>query len=292
MSRNALLAALAVVAGAIASPAAPAAPPVAAQEQPAGGNGSVECTTAAGVLGYGDPAFSDDFTTFDEQRWMAYSGPSEHQEGRFEASGGGRRLREQITVADGILTITGLPNGDTAGMSTERSHLQQYGLWEARVKLPANAVDYHSVLLLMAGGQELDFVEAMEPTGRQVGGFLHLASGRDQGRVTLQDNDWHNWAVEWTPERIRLYLDGHVWREVAASSRVEIPTGEASMSIQLDWFPDDPGDTGTAALAVDWVRVYAARAGDAAAGATPGCADRCANGASRATSGPSPEWPS
>ena len=37
--------------------------------------------------------------------------------------------REQISVADGVMTITGLPNGDTAGMSTDRSYRQRYGLW-------------------------------------------------------------------------------------------------------------------------------------------------------------------
>jgi beta-glucanase (GH16 family) len=234
-------------------------------------------STAAAALGYTNVAFSDDFASFDEQKWMVYSGPSEHQYGQFTAAGGGQRTREQISVADGVMKITGLPNGNTAGMNTERSHEQQYGLWEARVKLPAAQFNYHSVLILMAGGTELDFMEAMEPTGRTVNGFMHLPSGDDNGEVTLADNEWHNWAIEWTPDRLRLYLDGQKWHETAAGA--QIPTGPGHMTIQLDWFPQDhgPDRTGTAELSVDWVNIYRPPAGQAGTGATPaGGADNCA----------------
>lgn len=229
--------------------------------------------TAAGALGYATPAFSDDFTTFDEQKWMVYGGPSEHRYGQFPAQGGGRRTREQISVADGVMTITGLPNGDTAGMSTDRSYRQRYGLWEVRAKLPSDAVNYHSVLMLMAGGTELDFAEAMEPTGRKIDAFLHLPGGEQNGSVTLSDNDWHNWAIEWTAEGISLYLDGRKWHETTGGPH--IPSGDGVMTIQLDWFPVDEGreNTGTAELAVDWVRIYAPRPAQAAgtSGDDQGC---------------------
>jgi Glycosyl hydrolases family 16 len=229
--------------------------------------------TAAEALGYTTPAFSDDFTTFDEQKWLVYGGPSEHRYGQFPAQGGGRRTREQISVADGVMTITGLPNGDTAGMSTDRSYRQRYGLWEARVELPSNAVNYHSVFMVMAGGTELDFAEAMEPTGRKIDAFLHLPGGEQNGSVTLSDNDWHNWAIEWTAEGISLYLDGRKWHETTRGPH--IASGDGAMTIQLDWFPVDQGreNTATTELAVDWVRIYAPRPAQAAgtSGDEQGC---------------------
>jgi Glycosyl hydrolases family 16 len=288
------LAALVLIAGSLTPAVASAAPAQEPSAEQSDGNGEQCATgsgqTAAAALGYGEPAFEDDFNSFDEQKWMVYSGPSEHRNGQFEAEGGGLRTREQISVSDdGIMTIRGLPNGHTAGMSTEESHRQQYGLWEARVKLPAEAVNYHSVLILMAGGSELDFMEVMEPTGRRVDGFLHLPGGDDNGRVTLSDNDWHNFAIEWTPERISLHLDGRKWHETGEGA--EIPTGDGHMTIQLDWFPSDqgPDNTGTADLSVDWVRIYEASDGqppsdgDGGDGGGDGgggqdCAQPCASG--------------
>lgn len=223
-------------------------------------------TTAAEALGYQEPAFADDFDAFDENRWTVYTGPSAHVPGQFEPVEGGQRTREQISVADGVLTITGLPNGDTGGISTEGSHLQQYGLWEARVRLPAGATDYHSVLILLTGDAdsdtdfaELDFMEVMDPAGRRVDGFLHTPGGEDHGQVTLQDNGWHNWAIEWTPDgQVRLYLDGELWHE---GQGIDVPEGPGPMTIQLDWFPGDEGETAEARLQVDWVRIYEARTG-------------------------------
>jgi hypothetical protein len=228
--------------------------------------------TAAEALGYTTPAWSEDFDTYSEDRWMTYGGPSEHTPGEFTPTGGGERKREQITTADGVMTITGLPNGDTAGMSTEADggHAQQYGLWEARVKLPAGATDYHSVMILMVGAAEIDFMEDMDPAGRSVDGFLHTPGGEGHGNVTMEDNDWHNWAIEWTPEYMRLYLDGEMWHESRMGEEIDVPAEPGIMTIQLDWFPSDDGETATAEFQVDWVRIYEQQGGGADTGEDAG----------------------
>jgi glycosyl hydrolase family 16 len=218
------------------------------------GAGTGTGPTAAEALGYTTPVFSDEFDTYSETDWMVYGGPSEHTPGEFTPTGGGERKREQITTAGSVMTVTGLPNGDTAGMNTE--HTQTYGLWEARVKLPADAVDYHSVMILMIGACEIDWMEDMDAAGREVDGFLHTPGGEGHGHVTMEDNDWHNWAIEWTAEHMRLYLDGEMWHESTMGGDIDCPVEAGEMTIQLDWFPSDEGETGTAELQVDWVNIY------------------------------------
>jgi Glycosyl hydrolases family 16 len=280
-----VLVALALVTATL-SPAAPAAAaprgvggPV--QNQPQGPQGQEgqgqECPTgtgrtAAASLGYRNAVFTDDFEgdadDLDSQ-WMRYaSDRARHEPGVFDAQPGGSRDPNQVRVAGGVLTITGTPEGRTGGMSTEESHVQAYGLWEARVRLPADAADYHSVMMVLAGSganlAEMDFMEVEEPSGRVVNGHLHLPpegeAGDVDGSAPVQDNDWHNWAIEWTPERITLYRDGVRWLQTRDGAD-NIPRERGHMTIQLDWFPGDEGETAEARLQVDWVRIYEARNG-------------------------------
>jgi hypothetical protein len=84
-------------------------------------------TTAAENFNWGDPlAASDDFTTgtIDTTKWSIYNGPGH--------DGNGRRLPARVAIVNGILTITGLANGDTAGLAHKLD--QQYGRWEIRVR--------------------------------------------------------------------------------------------------------------------------------------------------------------
>jgi hypothetical protein len=92
-----------------------------------GAGGGTGDGTAATAFNWGTPdASSDDFTSgvIDTAKWGIYSGPGH--------AGNGRRLPARVAIVNGVLTITGLENGDTGGL--EHKLDQQYGRWEIRVR--------------------------------------------------------------------------------------------------------------------------------------------------------------
>jgi hypothetical protein len=92
-----------------------------------GGPGTTDPTTAAGVFGWGAPLpSSDEFTsgTLDPAKWVVYSGAG--------YNGNGARLPARVNIVGGVLTITGLTNGDSGGLAHKLN--QQYGRWEIRVR--------------------------------------------------------------------------------------------------------------------------------------------------------------
>ncbi|MBC3189877.1 glycoside hydrolase family 16 protein [Pseudonocardia sp. C8] len=213
---------------------------------------TTEGTTAAAKLGWGDPVRTDDFTD-GASGWNVYDGPGH--------AGNGRRTPDAVSVADGILTITGDADGNTAGMAwTEGS--QQYGRWEGRVKAPASDPSYNALLLLwptaenFPEGGEIDFMEMMDPSRQKTNIFVHYGADNSQidGAVDVDATEWHNWAVEWTPERITAYLDGEPWFET--TDQAVQPPGPMHLCIQLDWFPKG-GSVQESVMHVDWVRQYA-----------------------------------
>ena len=218
----------------------------------AGGDVTAEGTTAAATQGWGEPVRTDDFTD-GTSGWSIYDGPGH--------AGNGRRTPDAVSVSDGVLTITGDAEGNTAGMAwTDGS--RQYGGWEGRVKAPASDPSYNALLLLwptaenFPEGGEIDFMEMMDPSRQTTNIFVHYGADNSQidGSVDVDATEWHNWAVEWTPERITAYLDGEQWFETTDPS-VQ-PPGPMHLAIQLDWFPKG-GSVQESAMHVDWVRQYA-----------------------------------
>jgi Glycosyl hydrolases family 16 len=224
---------------------APAAPAPAAPA-PSTGTG----TTAAQVFGWGTPNRSDDFTAGLSQ-WGLYDGAGH--------DGNGRRTPKAISVANGIMTITGSANGDTGGMAWGQG--QKYGRWEARVRSAPGDEDYHPVILLWPSaenwpvGGEVDWMEISDPARQSADTFLHYGRNNDQvqGSVKVDATQWHNWAVEWTPQGVTTFLDGKSWWSTRNTSI--LPPGPMHMTIQLDNF----GGSGLkpSQMQVDWVRQYA-----------------------------------
>jgi hypothetical protein len=219
-------------------------------QEPAAGSGS-EGTTAAAVHGWGTPNREDDFTGGTEQ-WDIYDGPGH--------AGEGKRSPSAVTVQNGILTITGDSTGTTAGMAWNPG--QKYGRWEGRVRAPASDPSYNALLLLWPDaedfpvGGEIDFMEMLDHTRQATDIFIHYGEDNSQvnGQVEIDGTEWHNWAVEWTPEAITAYVDGEEWYRSTDTSI--FPPGPMHLCIQLDWFPE--GDTPQeSTMHVDWVRQYA-----------------------------------
>lgn len=222
-------------------------------------------TTAASTLGWGRPDRSAEFTDPAElDAWGVYDGPGH--------AGNGRRTPDAVSVADGLLTITGTPDGDSGGMAWAGG--RKFGRWEACVRSPKAAPDYHSVLLLWPDaenwpvGGEVDFMEIGDPERQNVEMFLHYGADnrQEQGSVDIDATQWHAWAVEWTPQRITAYVDGRKWFETAETGH--FPPGPMHMTVQLDNFGGDLAAGGT--QIVDWARQYPVDGSPGPAAAEPG----------------------
>ena len=207
--------------------------------------------TAAARYGWDDLVARDDFSGSElHPSWGAYDSAGN--------SGEGVRSPRQISLRNGVLRMTGTPDGTTAGMAWR--HPQKYGRWETRARFPAGCGCYHPVLILWpaddpwpAGG-EIDYAEVFDGPRQELNFFLHYGADNRQLHATRQVDmtRWHNFAVEWTPDHVTGYLDGEPYFHT--NRRDVLPPGRMNQTIQLDWFPGPTA--GGASLEVDWVAMY------------------------------------
>lgn len=244
------------------APTTPAPAPTAMPTPTASVPAPVDTTSmsAADKFGWGTPiaAGSDEFNYVgvpDSTKWNNYDTSGHH--------GNGRRMKAQSTVNGSVLTQIGLPNGDTGYLSSKYRPGTMYGKWETRMKTNARDSEYHPVLLLWpdAGGNsttedEVDYAEGTNDTSKMKF-FLHYG---DAGSTTqtsaekvIDTTQWHNYAVEWSPEGVKGYIDGVLW--FTDTNPDHNPNQPMHQSIQLDWFPD--GSTlNQSEMQVDWSRTY------------------------------------
>jgi hypothetical protein len=241
------------------------------------GTGTGTGSTAAERHGWGTPDRVDDFSGGADQ-WNIYDGPGH--------AGQGTRSPSAVSLQDGILTITGDSSGTTAGMAWNPG--QKYGRWEGRVKAPASDPSYNALLLLWPDaenfpvGGEIDFMEMMDSERRRTDTFIHYGADNSQvnGQVQVDATEWHNWALEWTPDAITAYVDGEEWYRTTDTSI--FPPGPMHLCIQLDWFPKG-GTPEESVMHVDWVKQYSLDAGSDSGGGDSGGGD--SGGRSRNDSG-------
>ena len=205
---------------------------------------------AALKLGWG-AATGDEFTGGGlGANWSAYDGPGH--------DGAGRRTPDAVSVENGNLVIRGDSQGNTGGIAWGDS--QKYGKWEMRAKFPKGDKQYHPVLLLWPSeapwpeGGEVDFAET-NSAADEVSFFLHHGSSNEQKveKKALDLTQWHNYAVEWTPDGIRGFVDGVQYFESTDPST--LPPGPMHATIQLDYFPDG-GSPQPSEMQVAWMRQY------------------------------------
>ncbi|WP_211223829.1 glycoside hydrolase family 16 protein [Pseudonocardia asaccharolytica] len=193
----------------------------------------------------------DEFNGGLSGRWVKYDGAGH--------AGNGRRSAGAISVENGSLVIRGDSNGTTGGMAWAEG--QRYGKWEMRAKFPAGDRQYHPVLILWPTdmgwpeGGEVDFAETTSASN-DVSFFLHYGSSNQQkyAKKALDITQWHNYAVEWTPQGITGYIDGVPW--FSSSDPSTLPPGKMHPTIQLDYFPNG-GSPKPSEMYVDWMRIYA-----------------------------------
>lgn len=224
---------------------APAAGPVGGAVQVAGQG--VQAALAKGWSAIGGDEFAGGGLGKD---WTAYDG-----EGH---DGQGRRTPDAVSVENGNLVIRGDSEGNTGGIAWGTP--RKYGKWEMRARFPAGDKQYHPVLLLWPSevgwpeGGEIDFAETTSAS-KDVSFFLHYGSSNSQkdAKQNLDITQWHNYAVEWTPDAIVGYIDGKEW--FRSTDPETQPPGPMHATIQLDYFPDGGSPT-PSEMQVAWMRQY------------------------------------
>jgi hypothetical protein len=182
-----------------------------------------------------------------------------------------------ISVTNGIMTMrlhtnsAGVPqvcapepkiNGATADKA------QLYGRYEVRFR--ADAVDgYKTAWLLCPRSEvwprdgEIDFVEG-DLLGT-IGAFMNRQNGtsggdQDEFRSTARYPDWHTVALEWTPNRLQVFLDGVALRTTTGADRVtsRIPNTPMRTVLQTETELNGtyPPRTAVARVQVDYFKAW------------------------------------
>ena len=186
-------------------------------------------------------------------------------------------IKEDYTGADGIAR-----HYTSARMQTKGLFSQQYGRFEARIKIPKGQGMWPAFWMLgnnidTAGWPACGEIDIMENIGKEpsiVHGTLHAPGYPPEGYTaayTLPNgqsfaDDFHVFAVEWEPQQIRLYVDGGLY---ATDTKTGSPQPNSwpfdgppffllmNLAVGGDW-PGNP-DTTTQfpqQMLVDYVRVY------------------------------------
>jgi beta-glucanase (GH16 family) len=158
-----------------------------------------------------------------------------------------------------------------------------YGRFEARLRLPEGDGLWPAFWLYptkgVYGGHpksgEIDIAEFITRLPNRVWGVIHsqAPNGKHVVQAATHDHsaplsaDFHVYAAEWTPTRIRFYFDGRLFHETKPWPQMKgkPPTAPfdqpffllLNLSVGGDWAgPPNAKTTFPATFLVDWVRVY------------------------------------
>lgn len=210
---------------------------------------------AAVTRNWGPVKASDEFLYTgkpDSTKWGVYNGPGH--------AGKGKRSPTAMSVAGGVLTVTGNSQGVTGGMASKFG-VQKYGRWEARMRIGNNDSQYHPVLILWptigwTNGTcwELDYAEGTGSLTKVNFFQHHKCGGQTSASKAIDMRQWHNYAINWNSSGVTGYIDGQVW--FANGNDSHSPNVRMFQTIQLDWFPKSGVTPKTSTMQVDWVRFY------------------------------------
>jgi len=194
---------------------------------------------------------------------------------------------------DGSLAITVLQekykgshgvarNYTSARLKTLGKFTQEYGRFEARIKIPRGQGIWPAFWMMgddvdKAGWPDCGEIDIMENIGKEPGlvhGTIHGPGYSGDEGVTapygLPDtqrfaDDFHIFAVEWEPRAIRFYVDDHLY---ATRTPADLPAGSKwvydhpfflllNVAVGGSW-PGNPDAASTypQTMLVDYVRVY------------------------------------
>lgn len=128
-------------------------------------------------------------------------------------------------------------------------------------------------------GAEYDFWELGGPDRTAAQAFMHFPSldGSDSQRQFTKDainsNDFHNYAIEWSPDSLVGYIDGVEWFRTsggATAARRNIQEAPGPMHLTLQFDPTSATGLQPGKMEVDWIRVYPLTPIDDGTTPTPG----------------------
>ncbi|HEU4994281.1 MAG TPA: glycoside hydrolase family 16 protein [Gemmatimonadaceae bacterium] len=237
--------------------------------------------------------------TFDRTRWTADTGG----DGFGNAERQFYTTRPENVALDGnghlVITAVAEPASSTyqcwygkclyssARLKTQGLFTRTYGRIEARIKLPRGQGIWPAFWMLgsdigVVGWPQSGEIDIMENIGREpaiVHGTLHGpgysgASGptrADTLKAGAYADDFHVFAVDWSPNVIRWYVDGRPYSHMTPA---HLPAGKRwvfdhpfflllNVAVGGEW-PGDPDAMSTypQQMIVDYVRVYAFKDGD------------------------------
>ena len=144
---------------------------------------------------------------------------------------------ENVTVENGVLIITAKQESldgksyTSARITTKGLLDQQYGRFEARIKLPVGkgifpafwmlGDDENGTLVWPEIG-EIDIMEYVGDKPTQVFGTIHGPGFSGAASISKKydllnsrfDNQFHVFGVEWSPNRINWYVDGDLYQSL------------------------------------------------------------------------------
>ena len=185
--------------------------------------------------------------------------------------------KESYTGADGVTR-----NYTSARLKTAGKFRQQYGRFEARIKIPGGQGTWPAFWMLgddfdkahWPGCGEIDIMENLGKEPATVYATIHgpgyCGDGGLESAYRLPGNqrfadDFHVFALEWEPDAIRFYVDKDLY---VTRTRADLPPGTKwvfdhsfflllNLAVGGDW-PGSP-DSSTIfprTMLVDYVRVY------------------------------------
>ncbi len=202
---------------------------------------------------------------------------------------------ENIYIEDGSLVLKPVKKVDENGNATYTSGRVNtqgkrdftYGLFEARVKVPTGK-GYLPAFWLMATDEnlygqwprcgEIDIMEVMGDSTDTAHGTVHYGNPHSQSQGTYKltegtfADEYHTFALEWEPGRLRWYIDGMLYHEendwhstTEGQGTVTYPAPFdqpfyviLNLAIGGSWvgYPDETTTFEDQAYVIDYVKVY------------------------------------
>ncbi|HVA15861.1 MAG TPA: glycoside hydrolase family 16 protein, partial [Stellaceae bacterium] len=184
------------------------------------------------------------------------------------------------SVSNGVLTLTAAPapaaiqpliNGYqyTSGeVNTSHSFSQTYGFFEMRAELPAGQGLWPAFWLLPENGSWPPEIDAMEMLGsnpttyytslHSTGSWGNEVNGGQANAVADTTTGFHTYGVDWEPNYITYYFDGHQVYQTPTPSDMNVPMYlTANLAVGGAWPGDVNGSTPMPAhMQIDFIRAY------------------------------------
>ena len=203
--------------------------------------------------------FEDDFdgNVVDATAWSEYNSPGN--------TGHGLRRPSAISLdGNGQLVISAqMEDGKivSGGMSNRLN--QTYGLYEFRVRTDPDPTSSMSGVVLTwpqsnrwpEDGENDIYETGAHPSRQPFGSFVHFGTTNHQSSFLhpADGSQWHDMALDWSPNAIRIYRDGMlVW---TVTDPKAIPHVPHHLCIQLDATQNRQLTT-PVRMYVDYVRIY------------------------------------